>query len=226
MTNLSDDEKIRILEVRAIRTEDGRRKSWEVVAEETHHAKANVIKVNKWFQQLPWEVVRGFPEPTQRLRDDYVAHLEEVSQEGHIGPPRPTTPLQHEAWEKCQRGDHSWLTDPLQDKFRDYAFSTEVRYGSALIPDKGDGHYIFRQPEILSLGVGQPPPCEVAPEGIIWPVTCELRVCYFCGHKEALWRWHDAMGSNRFTPREVDLKAWIPELVTQQQMPALDSGVQ
>ena len=76
MTQLSDDEKLRILEQRASFTAEGRRKSWEVVAEETHHAKATVLKVNKWFQDLPWKVVEAFPESIQRLRNDYVGHLE------------------------------------------------------------------------------------------------------------------------------------------------------
>ena len=76
MTRLSDDEKLRILELRASSTAEGRRRSWEVVAEETHHSKATVLKVNKWFQDLPWMVVEAFPESIQRLRNDYMEHLE------------------------------------------------------------------------------------------------------------------------------------------------------
>ena len=70
-----DDEKLRILEARASPIPGGRRKSWELVAEETAHSKRTMIEVNRWFQGLPWEVVNGLPDTVQRLRDDYVDHL-------------------------------------------------------------------------------------------------------------------------------------------------------
>ena len=83
MLQLSDDEKLRVLKVRASSTPEGRRKSWEVVAEETHHSKGTVIKVNKWFQTLDWDVVRSFPEDIQQLRTDFVENLQaELTQHG------------------------------------------------------------------------------------------------------------------------------------------------
>lgn len=79
MSELPDVEKLRILEVRASYTPADKRKPWELVAEETHHAKGTVIAVNKWFQALPWNVVGSFPEATQRLHDDYFKHLKWVA---------------------------------------------------------------------------------------------------------------------------------------------------
>jgi hypothetical protein len=82
LTKLSDDEKLRILKVRATPTAEGKRKSWELVAEETHHAKATVLEVDQWLQALPCEVVRQFPEPVQHLRKDYIPHVEEMAGSG------------------------------------------------------------------------------------------------------------------------------------------------
>lgn len=72
MGDLTYGEKLEILSLRA----GG--KTWEVIAEETHHRKSKVIEVGGWFQSLPWEHVRALPEAIQRLRTDY---LEQKSKE-------------------------------------------------------------------------------------------------------------------------------------------------
>jgi len=83
MSQVSDSEKLRILDVRASTATDGRRKSWEVVAEETGHSKSTVIKADHWLQGLSWEVVNRVPENVRRLRDDYVEHLDAGSEATH-----------------------------------------------------------------------------------------------------------------------------------------------
>lgn len=82
MAVLPVDEKMRILEARAKLTSEGTRKSWGLVAVETHHAKKTVIEVNRWFQELPWEVIKALPEGVQRLRNDYLDYLKERRNEG------------------------------------------------------------------------------------------------------------------------------------------------
>ena len=40
---------------------------------------------------------------------------------------RPTTPLQQEAWDMCQEGDHVWMTpEGESQRYRDQAFSEVV----------------------------------------------------------------------------------------------------
>lgn len=76
MAKLTDDEKLRVLEARAKRNSRGRPTSWEEVAERTGHSKATVLEVDRWFQALPWDTVGTFPPEMQRLRNNYVEHLE------------------------------------------------------------------------------------------------------------------------------------------------------
>ncbi len=78
MANLSNDEKLRILSARATPTPDGKHRSWELVAEETRHSKATVLEVDRWFQGLPWDEVRDFPQAIKRLRKDCIEHLDEL----------------------------------------------------------------------------------------------------------------------------------------------------
>lgn len=59
-----------VLKVLRLRAEG---KTWEVIAEEAHHAKQRVIEVYRWFQNLSWEEVSVFPEEIQHLRKDYLS---------------------------------------------------------------------------------------------------------------------------------------------------------
>jgi hypothetical protein len=141
----------------------------------------------------------------------------------------PRTPLQEEAWGRCQQGDHTWMTGPDQDRFADHAFEIKVIWGKVLIRNNQEGiDYIKRQPEVVDFGYKENPfllSYEVVPPGIvkhhpsypketpegdIWPMRCTVRTCYFCGHRQELecqWCWGSL--STAFTPREADLKVWF-----------------
>ena len=92
---MADDERLRIMEARATLKPDGGRKSWELIAEETHHSNATVLDVNKWFQNLDKESLLNLPDPLRKLREDYLEVLGSLS------------PNAAYAMARCGKDDHS-----------------------------------------------------------------------------------------------------------------------
>lgn len=131
---------------------------------------------------------------------------------GHGSEHRPTSPLQEEAWERCQQTDHRWMAD---ERFVGHAYRQQVLYGTALIagpipkmpavvsPLRGAIQRALEQkPEVQAVSQGRAEPRLVdplgerlflfyreTPEGIAWSIKCEVRTCFFCDHPSKRWSW-------------------------------------
>jgi hypothetical protein len=91
--------------------------------------------------------------------------LLEHSEEGSRSALRrqPATPLQQEAWEKCQEGDHSWMI--VSSVFDGHAFTESRRLET---PEESE----------------QDPPEEKGR-----PIVRHTYTCYFCGYQSIDRRW-------------------------------------
>jgi hypothetical protein len=76
---------------------------------------------------------------------------------------QPATPLQQEAWEKCQQGDHSWMIG--SSVFDGHAFTESRRQET---PEETE---------------------EEPPEEKGRPIVRYTYTCYFCGYQSIERRW-------------------------------------
>ena len=129
------------------------RESWKLkregktqnqIAQEAHRSLRQVQR----YLDPSWLAERGLGE---------LQYCPGSSQESGPGQ-TPATPIQQEAWDRCQNGDHSWMIP--ESKFEGQSFTRETRYES---------------PQETA---------QYAPEEPLWP-TPTIRhtdTCYHCGY--------------------------------------------
>jgi hypothetical protein len=189
---------------------------------ETMLTEHRLRKIKQHWGVLSYLEWNCLPPDLQQAHPKYPHYLEERrrlrASERH-----PANPIQEEAYTKCQERNHSWMTDLDQGRFEDHAFETNVIWGKVLIRNEKGVDYIKRQPEVVDFGHKEnhfspsyevvPPGIlqydpdypEETPEGTVWPMSCTVRTCYFCGHRQVLQcLWVYGSLSTSFTPREAD----------------------
>lgn len=138
-----------------------------------------VAAVRNELSECPEELISELPTSVQVYWNE--KHRKNQLTQGR----KPTTPMQEEAYDRCQNGDYSWMDE---QKFEGVAFTVRSVERKAYL--RGSHSQIKetieavergeQEPELYDLGEpDQTSGYVMTADGIAWPIQCTTKTCYF-----------------------------------------------